>query len=129
MVTWGVGMPVRILTAWNCMQVEDGVDSVCGAKFNDAIEVLESSFIDAEREQLHFVVQKVTVIEWNSQRVHPVVTEKFGVRIREVVAKELTMRPTDRRKGLPIRRTHRTFLFQVPQGEPREFETLEMGIQ
>jgi len=129
MVTWGVGMPVRILTARNCMQIKDGVDSVCCAKVNDAIEVLESSFIDVEREQLLFIVQKVTVIEWNSQRIHPVVTEKFGVRILEEVGKELTIRRIDRARGLPIRRKHHIFLFQVTQGELREFETLEMGIQ
>jgi len=130
MMTWRVGMPVSILTAWDGMQIKDGVDSVCCAKFNHAIEMLESSFIDVEWEQLFFIVQKVTVIERNSQRVHPVVMEEFGVRIHEEVGEELTMRRTDRRDGvLQIQKKHRIFVFQVPQEEPREFGTLEKGIQ
>jgi len=37
-----IGVPVGVLAAWGCVEIEDGVDAVARADINDPVEVLET---------------------------------------------------------------------------------------
>jgi hypothetical protein len=59
-------MPVLVLVALQCVQVEDGVDVVPGAGLDRSVQVLEPLLLD--HEGVH-VVLEVSVVEGQPQQV------------------------------------------------------------
>jgi len=72
-------MPVGILSTWYSMQVEDRIDTMISAQLDNTVELVEPFFIDLEGVQLFRVMKEVAIVERNTQGIHAIGLEEFGV--------------------------------------------------
>jgi len=72
-------MPVGVLSARYSVQVKDRIDTVISTEFDNAIEMLESFFVDSKGVKLLRVVKEVAVVEGNSQCIHAVCPNELGI--------------------------------------------------
>ncbi|EDK36291.2 hypothetical protein PGUG_00388 [Meyerozyma guilliermondii ATCC 6260] len=70
-------MPILVSSTWCGMQVQNGVDSMLGTSVHQGVKSGEPFPVDSEK--ITFIIQKVTVIEWNSQAIETQRLEKFRI--------------------------------------------------
>ena len=80
-----VRVPVLVLVAGKCMQVDDRVDLVPGAQFDDPVEVPEALLLDLQRTH---VVLEVPVVYRQAQQVQAERPDKPRVILGEEVLEE-----------------------------------------
>lgn len=62
----GVAVPSLVLTAWERVHVEDGIDALSRACFDNTIDQTEAFLLDDRRVP---VIHEVSVVDWNPHTV------------------------------------------------------------
>lgn len=80
-----VRVPALILTTWECMHVEDCVDSPGCASINNFVHQFEAALPYLKRS---FVIHEMPMIDGNADAVQPKACQELGIFLCEEVVEE-----------------------------------------
>lgn len=82
-------MPVRVLSARNSMQIQNGVNAMLCTDIYHAVEMSKPFVIQFKWIELLGVIEEMTVIEWDPQSIETVLLEESSIGLREEIVKKL----------------------------------------